>query len=128
MSQLFKKKINKNMIINFLLKYCRVEKKEYLFNTISYKKIIYDNALESIVEELKKCYHVSKKFYIEREMTYKNFLTILRQICKYLNIAYDSSIVYNKSKYTIHYTIFLNNHIDISNNNIDDISSNITFY
>ena len=129
MSQLFKHKINKDMIIHFILKYCQNEKKnEYLFNTIAYKKMIYDNALENIVEELKKCYHKSKLFYIERDMTYKNFLTILRQVCKYLNISYDSNIVYNKSKYTIHYTIFLDNHVDISNNNIHDISLNVTFY
>ena len=128
MSQLFKHKINKDMIIHFILKYCQTEKKnEYLFNTIAYKKMIYDNALENIVEELKKCYHKSKLFYIERDMTYKNFLTILRQVCKYLNISYDSNIVYNKSKYTINYTIFLDNHIDISDNKIHDISLNVTF-
>lgn len=128
MSQLFKHKINKNMIINFLLKYCQTEKKKvYLFNPIAYKKMIYDNALNIIIEELKKCYHKSKQFYVERDMTYKHFLTILRQVCKYLKIPYDSNIVYNKSKYTIHYTIYLENHIDISDNKKHDISLNLIF-
>ena len=122
MSQLFKYKIEKDFITDFLLKYClHDKKKEYLFNPIAFKKIMYDKKLEEFINHVRDCYHTSKRFYIERDMTYKNFLTILRQVCKHLDIPYTSKIVYNKSKYTIHYTIYLTSDNDISNN---DISNN----
>ena len=39
-------------------------------------------------------------------MIYKNFVTIIRQICKYHHIPFTSSIKYNKSKYDIYYFIY----------------------
>ena len=56
-------------------------------------------------------------------MTYKNTLTIIRQILNSLYIPYSSKIIYNKSKYTINYIIYLND--EIIQNNVDnkDISN-----
>jgi hypothetical protein len=56
-------------------------------------------------------------------MTYKNFLTVLRQICNNLCIPYTSKILYNKSKYNIIYIIFLDDNYS-SDNEIIDISTN----
>ena len=39
-------------------------------------------------------------------MTYKNLITIIRQICKYNNIPFTSDIKYSKSKYEITYFIY----------------------
>ena len=39
-------------------------------------------------------------------MNYKNFVTILRQICKFHHIPFTSTIKYDKSAYDISYSIF----------------------
>ena len=39
-------------------------------------------------------------------MNYKNFVTIIRQICKYHHIPFTSNIKYSKSKYEIKYFIY----------------------
>ena len=66
-------------------------------------------------------------------MNYKNFLTILRQVCSSLSIKYSSKILYNKSKYNINYNIYLNNIDSQQNTNVSQtnvvvgISNNIIF-
>ena len=87
--------------------------------------LIYNKKLTPFISELKEYYHKSKQFYINRDITYKNTLTIIRQILNSLCIPYTSKIIYNKSKYNINYIIYLNDEIltsyekyksDISNN------------
>ena len=58
------------------------------------------------VDNLKKYYFKSKHHYLERDSTYKNFVTIVRQICKYHHIPFTSDIKYSKSKYEIKYFIY----------------------
>ena len=48
------------------------------------------------------------KKYITRKMNYKNFITIIRQICKYHHFAFASNIKYDKSSYEITYNIYFN--------------------
>ena len=127
MSQLFKYSVNKKYFTDFIIKYCyNIKNNEFVFSLVSYKKAVYDNKIKELINTIKPCYHKSKQFYLERNVNYKNFLTILRQICSNLSISYSSQILYNKSKYNINYSIFLNNN-DISLNDIEDISSNVIF-
>ena len=56
--------------------------------------------------KIKNHYFPSKQNYVTRKMTYKNFITILRQICKYHHIPFTSTIKYDKSTYDISYSIF----------------------
>ena len=99
MSQIFKKKIEDNkIVVDFLKTYCQNEKKnEYIFSPISYKKAEYNKNIDSFIYFLKKYYHKSKQFYLNRTTTYKNFLTILRQVCNHLCISYTSKILYNET-------------------------------
>jgi len=134
MSRLFKYNIDEDYFTQFIIKYCnKIKNKEYNFSLVSYKKAIYDNKIIELIEKLKSCYHKSKLFYIERTMNYKNFLTILRQVCSSLSIKYSSKILYNKSKYNINYNIYLNNIDSQQNNNVSQtnvvvgISNNIIF-
>ena len=63
--------------------------------------------LNKFYDSLKPFYFNSKLFYLERDKTYKNFITILRQITKYHHIPYTSKIIYLKSTYEIKYFISL---------------------
>lgn len=112
MSQNFKKIYDLNKFITIIKEYCINEKKnEYIFSPISHKKMQYNKVFTEFIKDLMPYYHKSKQFYLKREMTYKNTLTIFRQLLNSLCIPYTSKIIYNKSKYSIHYIIILNNEI-----------------
>ena len=109
MSQNFKKNYEKKKLLKMIKEYCINEKKnEYIFSPISFKKMIFNEILKEFINDLIPYYHKSKQFYIKREINYKNFLTIFRQLLNSLCIPYTSKVVYNKSKYSIHYIIILN--------------------
>ena len=63
--------------------------------------------IDKFYESIKPYYFKSKQFYLERDKTYKNFITILRQLTKYHHIPYTSKIIYLKSTYEIKYFIAL---------------------
>lgn len=102
-SQLFKSVFPKNILINYLNS-CADE--TYIFSRDSYKKSCINGSLESFLDKLKDFYFPSKQYYVTRKMSYKNIVTIIRQVCKYLNIQYISKILYDKSSYEIIYYIY----------------------
>ena len=107
MSQIFRKRFNKQDFIDLIIKYSEKRKNQYIFSNISYKKAVFNNDIEPFIYDLKDYYYKSKKFYIEREMNYKFFLTVLRQVCKYHSIPFIHSIKYSNSTYEIQYSIFI---------------------
>lgn len=78
----------------------------FIINKFLYKKAEYNNSITVFIESLKEYYYVSKRKYIERTMNYKNFLTIIRQLCNANNVNYTSKLVYDKSSYEIEYSIY----------------------
>jgi len=111
MSQVFKNVFSQTVLFDFLNSCCEKSMDKqyenyYEFNNTSFKKAKYEqDALETFYKTIKPYYHKSKSFYIDREKTYKNFVTIIRQICKFLKIAYKSKIKYRNSDYSIIYFI-----------------------
>lgn len=57
------------------------------------------------LKELIPHYHLSKRFYLERELTYNSITTILRQICKSHELQIISKMKYSDSNYIIEYSI-----------------------
>lgn len=110
MSQLFKNNvdIDFNKILVFFDKYCNKTNKYYTLTKISYKKAMFNKDVEKIYEYIKPFYHKSKIFYIERPINYKNFITIIRQICKYNNTPIISKIKYFTGTYDLSYHIYYN--------------------
>jgi hypothetical protein len=115
MSQVFKNYFSKDVLFDFLESCCdKAEHKDlnccYEFNNTSYKKAKYEeNKLDAFYKKIKPYYHNSKQFYVNREKTHKNVITVLRQICKFLNITYTSKIKYRNSSYSIIYFISVEN-------------------
>jgi hypothetical protein len=111
MSQVFKNFFSESVLFNFLDTCCEKSTDKqyenyYEFDPISFKKAKYDaESLKHFYKSIKPYYHKSKNFYIDRERTYKNFVTIIRQICKFLKITYKSKIKYRNSDYSIIYFI-----------------------
>ena len=72
----------------------------------SFKKGIYKDLIPKFLENCKSYYHISKRKYLEKELTFNSFITVLRQICNFNNITYTSKIKYDKSSYFITYYIY----------------------
>ena len=106
-SQVFKKKLPNEILINFLEKICDKTDTYLLLNKAAYKKAEYFNYLQPFLDELKEYYYKSKQFYLTRKLTFFFFLTIIRQICNYSDIKYDMKVVYVKSEYDTNYYIYI---------------------
>ena len=59
------------------------------------------------MESCRKYYHISKRKYLDKQLTYNSFITIIRQICKHNNIQYKNENKYDKSNYVIYYYIYI---------------------
>jgi hypothetical protein len=108
MSQIFQKPIPSSLLFNFIEPYCDKTDNNYLlFSKVAFKKMkLKENSIQNFYDSIKKYYYNSKQYYLERDKTYKNLITIIRQICKYLHVPYTSKILYFKSTYEIRYYIF----------------------
>ena len=105
-SQIFKNAIPKTLFLNFMDS-CAVKKTNYyVFSKTVFKSAQYQELVEPFLNAIKEYYFNSKQYYVTRNMNYKNFITILRQICKYHHIPFTSTIKYDKSSYEISYSIF----------------------
>ena len=110
-NQIFKYILPKNIFFNFLniiKKYSdnkNIYKNKILIDKIIYKKLEFNNEIQNLIDNIKPYYNENKIFYINRKINYKNFLTIIRQLCKICNISYENKIKYYNSKYEIFYLI-----------------------
>lgn len=105
-NQIFKNKIMDEILFSLLEKLCQKTDKYYIFSIESYKKGIYSEDIQNFIDYCKPYYHISKRKYLERKLTYNSFVTVLRQICKFNKITYTSQIKYDKSSYNIIYYIY----------------------
>ena len=105
-NQVFKKQIPNDLLFTLLQSLCATHDRYHLFNYDAYKKGIFTSLLSTFIEQCKPYYHLSKQKYVERKLTYNNFITILRQICNFNKITYTSLVKYDKSTYNIIYYIY----------------------
>lgn len=106
--QIIKHKIPNELLFELLEKICLKNDKYYMLNNEFYKKGIFNNAIQFFFNICKSHYYQSKLYYLETKLTYKSFLTVLRQICKFNKIKYTTEIKYDKSNYNIIYYVFYN--------------------
>lgn len=80
----------------------------YIFNTLVFKKLLYENKVDAFLSQLKPYYYKNKQHYISHSPpTFNQFNTLLRQICKNNDVSYRSKVKYQSSKYNIEYYIKL---------------------
>lgn len=105
--QIFKNNIPNETVFELLDAICLKNDKHYTLNIVSFKKGIFKETIPKFLEFCIPYYHISKRKYLERKLTYKSFTTVLRQICNANKITYTSQIKYDKSSYNIVYYIYL---------------------
>lgn len=80
--------------------------KKYYINEEIFKSYVFNDSSMEIVSDLHSYYHNSKLKYLQSLHKYKNFITILRQLCKTTEkIQYEKKIKYQFNNYKIEYTI-----------------------
>lgn len=104
--QIFKNKIPNDILFELLDKICFKNDKYYTLNTDSFKKGVYTEDIQNFFNMCVPYYYLSKRIYLEKILTYKSFVTVIRQICNFNKIVYTSQIKYNRSKYDIFYYIY----------------------
>ena len=104
--QIFKDRIPNEMLIKLLDDIAVKYEKYYIINNNSYKKGMFNNIIELFITQCMPYYHISKRKYLERKLTYNSFITVIRQICNFNKITYTSQLKYDKSTYDIIYYIY----------------------
>ena len=108
MSQIFKTSVPIYLLIDFIHEYLYYDKmgQFYILNKYVYKKLKLLNTLDIFLESIMPYYYLSKQTYLEKaRLKYSNFATVIRQLCKHLNIHIKSNVNYHKSTYEIEYYI-----------------------
>jgi hypothetical protein len=104
--QIFKTEIPDEDVVNFLDSVCIKNDKHYTMNKEIFKRGVYNEIIPNFLSFCVPFYHISKRIYLEKKLTYNSFTTILRQLCKLKNFTYTSKIHYDRSCYDIIYYIF----------------------
>jgi hypothetical protein len=105
-SQIFKEHVPNELLINLFDCIAVKSEKCYVVNNNSYKKGMFNNVITDFITQCIPYYHLSKRKYLDRKLSYNSFITIIRQICNFNNITYTSQIKYDKSTYDIIYFIY----------------------
>lgn len=105
-NQNFKTPVPIQLLWDFLKANCDETDMHFQITPYLFHKAEYNQQLLGFISLLKPFYHTSKVKYVERQLNYKGFSTIIRQICNAHQIKYSTKIVYNKSMYEIEYTIY----------------------
>lgn len=104
--QIFRKIVPPIIMFKLLEFICLKMDKYYLIDVNAYKKMLYYDLHIKFSNDIIDYYHVSKRFYVDREMSYNSFTNIIRQICKTNDIMFTSKMKYSESKYSIDYLIY----------------------
>lgn len=59
-----------------------IDNKNYIINYEAYKKMIYEELQDYLFDNLLEYYNEKHYFYIDKELNYKRFLTIIKQVCR----------------------------------------------
>ena len=118
-TDILKRPMDHSILMRFLDQISSLHKNEFLINYDTLKRAKYNDneLLDRFLDEIRPYYYISKRNYLDETVTYRRFLTIIRQICNYNNIPYRSTLKYEHSKQKVEYYV-CNTLID--NDEIDD--------
>ena len=106
--QVFKNDIPVNLLFDLLEQICLKTEKYYFLDQNAYKKLLFHNLFPDFKTELREYYYISKRFYIDRELTYRAFANVVRQVSRFTNTRFESEVKYHQSKYHMNYMIYHN--------------------
>ena len=116
--QVFKNDIPVNLLFDLLEQICLKTEKYYFLDQNAYKKLLFHSLFPDFKTELREYYYISKRFYIDRELTYRTFANVVRQVSRFTNTRFESEVKYHQSKYHMDYMIYHNGEAPLSDANV----------
>jgi hypothetical protein len=104
--QIFKRPITTEGLFNLLDTIGTKKDNFYIISNDVYKRGLLLGEIAAFFEKCRPHYFLSKQKYLDKKLTYRSFLTVVRQICNYNKTKYTSQIMYDKSQYQIVYYIY----------------------
>ena len=105
MKYVFSKQVPIEMLHEFLESLCGQHDTQYVIDENVYRHMVFMGGHIPFLQTLKEYYLPSKHVYLTRELTYKSFTNILRQICRSHDYPFHTKMQYNHSQYNIMYFI-----------------------
>ena len=105
MSDIFYEPVEAKILFDLFEQICQKTDRHYIFNILAYRRMKFLKLHIPFLNTIIPRYQTSKQYFITREQTFKNFLTIVKQICNHNRIPVTSSIHYFESDYIIYYFI-----------------------
>ena len=102
---IFNEPLPAGLLEDFLKRNCIKEMKTYRFNSDMFKRGVMNGNITTFCYELIFYYNPKKLGYIQRNHTYKTFLTVLRHVLKHFGVHYENHVKYDRSTYSIEYVI-----------------------
>lgn len=90
----------------------------FTIDSITFKRIKFYNILDKIRDILRPFYLNKYKYYVDREINYPEFLTIIRQICKFMKIPYSIQVKYLLNEKLIYYDINIKDYCECIKNRL----------
>jgi hypothetical protein len=120
-NQILKNKVD--FFNEYLQLFGTLEKNYILINPNHFKKVKYNGLIKNFTDKLESYYHESKKYYIKREnITYMQFITILRQVANTNGVFFEYKIKYTNSKHYMEYYFYpFSSSLPVSMEKIDDV-------
>ena len=104
-NQIIKSKID--FLNEFIVSIGTKEHNYIMINENHYKQALYNDKIKPFFSKLEPYYHISKKFYLNRELSYAGFITILRQIAKKNEVQFESKFKYINSTHYLEYYFYI---------------------
>lgn len=105
----------------YLLKFGTLENNYVMMNPNHFKRAKYSETLKEFLDKLEPYYHTSKKKYINRDMNYMQFITVLRQISHMNGVFFEYKIKYTNSKHYMEYYFFFEPKIEEKNKETESV-------
>jgi hypothetical protein len=103
----FKTPVNIHILYRLLDRISTKSDKYYVIDTNSFRLLQFysDTLYKEFIDDLMPHYHISKRYYVTRPLTYNSFTTIVRHICNSNDIAITRKPTYAKSVYSVDYFV-----------------------
>jgi hypothetical protein len=107
MPGIFKSQVDIGIVYDLLDQIATKLDKWYVIDATCFRLLKFhsDTLYANFVERLMPHYHLSKQFYLTRELTYNSFTTIIRQICNINGVVFERKNRYNQSMFSTDYFV-----------------------
>jgi hypothetical protein len=105
--QIFKTKAPLSLLVEFLDGACERDGNARVLSKRAYRAAALRGEVNALCTRAACHYQASRRYYVERPMTYPRFVTVIRQLCRLHGLECSSSILYSGAQYEISYRVSL---------------------